>query len=98
MGFVPLTFPSLTFGLTFKLRNHTQFRANLGGAGHYHNEPNIRPVRLTHIFHFLDILTRCHLRCILRSKAAIALQHGVIGAADFEKNGPSALLLSVRDA
>lgn len=55
---------------------------------------NIRPVWLTGEFHLLCVITRCHLRCVLRSKAAIALQDGVGGAADFVEEAQGVWVLS----
>src|ERR1700674_2158524 len=46
---------------------------------------NIHPVRLPHFFYFVDGFSRGSLRCILRSKAAVSFEYGVIGAADFVK-------------
>ena len=41
------------------------------------------PTGLAGVFHFLGIFASGSLRCVLGGKASIALQHGVIGAADF---------------
>jgi hypothetical protein len=49
----------------------------------HQDAPDLRPVRATYVSHFLGVFTRRQLRCILRSKASVALQDGVIGAADF---------------
>ena len=57
----------------------------------YEYPSNIQAIR---VFHRLGVITRCHLCCILRSKAAVALQHGVIGAANFVEEGHRRLLLS----
>ena len=39
----------------------------------YNDAPNIRPVHLTHVFHFLRVFASGNLRGALGSKAAIAL-------------------------
>jgi hypothetical protein len=51
----------------------------------HHDATDLRLVRLTHVPHSLSVFARCHLRCILRNKAAVSLEDGVSGAADFVK-------------
>lgn len=59
----------------------------LFGVLSYHNASNLRHARLMGVLHLLGVLTRCHLRCILRSKAAVSFEYGVVGTADFVKIG-----------
>jgi hypothetical protein len=66
----------------------------LFGVLSYQDAFNIQTVRLTGVFQFLCICASGNFRGVLSGKAAISLQHGVIGRADFVEEAQGRWLLS----
>jgi hypothetical protein len=64
----------------------------------YHDSSNIRPVRMTGVFHSLGVFASGNLRGVLGGEAAISFQHGIVGTADFVEKCNRCLVLSSRDA
>ena len=49
----------------------------------HHDTPNIRPIRLTHIFHFLCVFASGYHRSVCDSKVALSLHTSVVRTSNF---------------